>query len=138
MLFFNEIPVRVRYAETDQMGVVHHANYPLYLEMGRTEWLREMGLSYKELELSGIMLPVISMALQYKNSAYYDEVLTVKTSLKKMPTVKLEFDYKISNSDGLVLVEANTILAFVNAATKRPIRCPEYIEEKIAAFSSKL
>ncbi|HAB26578.1 MAG TPA: thioesterase, partial [Xanthomarina gelatinilytica] len=63
---FDEIPIRVRYGETDQMGVVHHGNYALYLEMGRTEWLRKKGISYREMEESGIMLPVVSMSLNYK------------------------------------------------------------------------
>src|SRR5690606_18550860 len=90
---YNEILIRVRYGETDQMGVVHHGNYALYLEMGRTEWLRELGISYKEMEESGVMLPVTSMQLNYKKSARYDEVVKVKTQLKKPPTARIEFEY---------------------------------------------
>tara|TARA_R100001377_G_scaffold39139_1_gene21843 strand:+ start:710 stop:1126 length:417 start_codon:yes stop_codon:yes gene_type:complete len=135
MFFSDEIPIRVRYGETDQMGVVHHGNYALYLEMGRTEWLRKMGLSYNEMEKSGVMLPVISMSLNYKKSALYDEVVKVKTQLKKMPSVKIEFDYEIINSAGEVLVTANTVLAFIDMKSKRPMKCPDYILKKIESFN---
>lgn len=128
---FDEIPIRVRYGETDQMGVVHHANYALYLEMGRTEWLRKKGISYREMEQGGVMLPVVSMALNYKKSALYDDVLKVKTQLKKTPSVRIEFDYEITNEAGEILVAATTVLAFINMKTKRPIKCPDYIFEKI-------
>ncbi|MBU2940638.1 acyl-CoA thioesterase [Lacinutrix sp. C3R15] len=127
----NEIFIRIRYGETDQMGVVHHANYALYLEMGRTEWLRTFGISYSEMEKQGVMLPVISMALKYKKSAYYDEVIKVKTQLKKIPSVKIEFDYVITNEADEILVEASTVLAFINMKTKRPMKCPDYILDKL-------
>ncbi|MEO8933014.1 MAG: thioesterase family protein [Xanthomarina sp.] len=128
---FDEIPIRVRYGETDQMGVVHHANYALYLEMGRTEWMRKKGISYKEMEDKGIMLPVVSMSLNYKKSALYDEIIHVKTLLRKTPSVRIEFDYGITNEAGETLIIANTVLAFIDMKTKRPIKCPDYIFEKI-------
>ena len=130
---YNEISIRVRYSETDQMGVVHHGNYPLYLEMGRTEWLRELGVSYREMEENGVMLPVISMSLNYKKSAQYDEIIKVKTQLKEEPTVKIEFDYIITNLQGEILVEANTVLAFIDMKTMRPIRAPKYIMDAISS-----
>jgi acyl-CoA thioester hydrolase len=113
------------------MGVVHHGNYALYLEMGRTEWLRKKGISYREMEESGIMLPVISMNLNFKKSALYDDVVKVKTQLKKEPSVRIEFDYEITNEAGEILVLASTVLAFIDMKTKRPIKCPDYILEKI-------
>ncbi len=130
-MFFDEIPIRVRYGETDQMGVVHHGNYALYLEMGRTEWLRKKGISYKQMEDDGVMLPVISMNLKFKKSALYDEVIKVKTMLPKLPSVKIEFDYEIYNEKDDLLVSANTVLAFIDMKTKRPIKCPDYILEKL-------
>lgn len=132
---FNEISFRVRYGETDQMGVVYHGNYPQYLELGRVEWLRSLGISYKEMEKSGVMLPVISLCVNYKKSALYDDLITVKTQLKKPPLVKIEFDYEISNETGEILATANTILAFIDMKTNRPIKCPEYILEKIKTIS---
>ncbi|MGJ5642104.1 acyl-CoA thioesterase [Formosa sp. S-31] len=124
---FDEIQIRVRYGETDQMGVVHHGNYALYLELARTEWLRALGISYKEMEEQGIMLPVVSMSLNYKKSAFYDDVLTVKTILKKKPGVRIDFDFEITNEAGELIVLANTVLAFMDMNTKRPIRCPKSI-----------
>ncbi|WP_282597829.1 acyl-CoA thioesterase [Croceivirga thetidis] len=128
---FNSFSFRVRYAETDQMGIVYHGNYAQYLEMGRVEWLRTLGISYKSMEENGIILPVISLQLDFKKSAKYDDLLTVETKLKKMPSVKIEFDYKIYNNNRELLVEANTVLAFMNKARNRPTRCPDYILEKL-------
>lgn len=128
---FNSISFRVRYGETDQMGVVYHGNYAQYLEMGRVEWLRSMGFSYKEMEENGIMLPVFSLFINYKKPALYDDLITVETTLKKRPSVKIEFDYKILNEAQEVLIEAHTVLAFIDMKTKRPIKCPEYLLNKI-------
>ncbi len=127
----SELSFRVRYGETDQMGVVYHGNYPQYLEMARVEWLRAFGISYKDMEESGVKLPVISLQIQYKKPAYYDDVLTVLTSLKKTPQVKIEFDYKILNSDKEILAEANTVLAFMDVAKNKPVRCPDYLLKKL-------
>lgn len=127
----DEIEIRVRYGETDQMGVVYHGNYALYLEMGRIEWLRKLGISYKKMEAEGIMLPVISLHINFKRSACYDDVLKVKTKLKKNPAVRIEFDYEILNSEDELLAEAHTILAFIDMKTKKPRRCPKYILDKL-------
>lgn len=129
---FNEFSFRVRYSETDQMGVVYHGNYAQYLEMGRVEWLRSLGISYKSMEENGIMLPVISLRMDFKKSATYDDLLFVDTRLKKTPSVRIEFDYKIYNEAREILVEANTVLVFIDMKSKRPIRCPEFLLEKIA------
>src|SRR4029078_13147171 len=91
----HELNLRVRYSETDQMGVVYHGNYAQYFEMGRVEWLRNIGVSYKSMEDNGIMLPVVSLNMQYKKSARYDDLLTVKTIFKKLTSVRIEFDYEI-------------------------------------------
>lgn len=128
---FNQISFRVRYGETDQMGVVYHGNYAQYLEMGRVEWLRALGFSYKKMEEEGVILPVISLQINFKKSAVYDDLIRVVTSLKKRPSVKIEFDYKIYNEADEILVEAHTVLAFIDKATKRPMKCPAVILEKI-------
>lgn len=113
------------------MGVVYHGNYAQFFEIGRTEWLREIGITYKSMEDSGIILPVISLQCNYKKSALYDDELTVTTYLKKTPSVKIEFDYKITNQNQELICTGNTVLAFLNKDTKRPIRCPDYILTKI-------
>lgn len=128
----NKFSFRIRYAETDQMGVVYHGNYAQYLEMGRVEWLRDLGITYRSMEESGIILPVIFLQINYKKSAKYDDLITVETKLKNKPLVKIEFDYKIYNVTGELLAEANTILAFMDQATGKPIKCPDYILEKLA------
>ena len=123
----DEIQIRVRYGETDQMGVVYHGNYALYLEIGRIEWLRKLGISYKKMEESGIMLPVVSMSLNFKKSARYDDLINVKTQLKNPPTAKIEFDYEITSENNEVIALANVVLAFIDMKTNRPVRVPQYI-----------
>ncbi|SDQ68927.1 acyl-CoA thioesterase [Flagellimonas zhangzhouensis] len=127
----NSYSFRVRYAETDQMGVVYHGNYAQYFEMGRVEWLRALGVTYKSMEDNGVMLPVISLHIDYKKSALYDDLLTVETQLKSKPMVKIEFDYLLRNEAGELLATGNTVLAFMDKNTGRPIRCPEYILDKL-------
>lgn len=127
----DEIQIRVRYGETDQMGVVYHGNYALYLEMGRIEWLRKLGVSYKSMEENGIMLPVVSLTINYKKSAGYDDVINVKTQLKNRPTAKIEFEYEITNKDGEILTNASTVLVFVDMKTGRPTKAPQYILDLI-------
>ncbi|RBW56730.1 acyl-CoA thioesterase [Tenacibaculum sp. E3R01] len=123
--------IRIRYSETDQMGVVYHGNYAQFFEIGRTEWLRTLGVTYKYMEKTGVMLPVISLNCNFKKSAFYDDFITIKTYLKKTPTVKIEFNYEIVNQDNDILCTGSTSLAFINSETKRPIRCPEYLLNKL-------
>ena len=122
---------RIRYSETDQMGIVYHGNYAQYLEIGRIEWLRERGISYKSMEAEGVILPVVSIQLKYKRSALYDDLITVTSKLKKTPTVKIEFEYEIHNEKGELLVIAETTLAFIDSKKNKPVRCPQYILDKI-------
>ena len=135
-MYKNKTSIRVRYCETDQMGVVHHSNYAHFFEIGRTEWLRALGLSYKKLEENDIMLPVISLSCHFKKSAFYDEIITINTHLKKEPTVKIEFDYTILNEKNEILCTGNTTLAFINALTMKPIRCPESIINKLIKITT--
>ncbi|MBT8181368.1 MAG: acyl-CoA thioesterase [Eudoraea sp.] len=135
-MHFYQFSFRVRYGETDQMGVVYHGNYAQYLEMGRVEWLRDLGISYKSMEENGILLPVISLQLKFVKSAVYDDLITVVTKLKKTPAVRIEFDYEIYNEAGELLVEANTVLAFMNSRTKRPVKCPDYLLNKLLSLDN--
>ena len=127
----DEIEIRVRYAETDQMGVVHHGNYALYLEMARIEWLRKLGISYKIMEENGIGLPVVSLSINFKKSAFYDDVIKVKTQLKKQPTALVNFDYILTNQNDELLCTAEVVLAFMDMKTKRPTRPPKYFLEAL-------
>ena len=123
--------VKVRYAETDQMGVVHHGNYPDYLEIARLDWLDKLGISYKSMEKEGVMLPVYEMHFKYIKSALFDDTLKIVTKLKKTPSVKIEFDYEIYNQDEELLTTASTVLVFMDVESRKPIRCPEYIIDRL-------
>ncbi len=128
---FHELEVRVRYAETDQMGVVYHGNYAQYFEMGRVEWLRNLGLSYAFMEKNGVMLPVVSLTINYKRPARYDDLLRVRTIFKKQESVRIEFDYEIYNEKGELLTTGNSVLVFVDMKTGRPVSPPDYVTEKL-------
>lgn len=123
----HEVQVRVRYSETDQMGVVYHGNYVPYFEIGRVEWLRNQGISYKKMEESGVALPIVSMTINYKKSARYDDLLTIQTRFKKQQTVKIEFECAIYNEAKELLTTADFVLVFVSLKTGRPIAPPDYI-----------
>jgi len=123
--------LRIRYGETDQMGVVYYGNYAQFLEQGRTEWLRELGFSYKWMEENNVLLPVTELLVKYKNPARYDDVISIKTSLRKTPTFKIEFDYEIYNQNEQLLVTAYTALVFINASTRKIMKAPDYLLEKI-------
>ncbi|WP_245577801.1 acyl-CoA thioesterase [Gelidibacter mesophilus] len=127
----HEIQLRVRYAETDQMGMVYYGNYAQYFEVGRVEWLREFGVSYKSMEDEGILLPVVSLNVRYKKSARYDDLIKVKTQLVKMPSATIEFDYEITNESGEILTLGNTVLVFIDVNRNRPTRCPKYLLDKL-------
>ncbi|MEE9408991.1 MAG: thioesterase family protein [Polaribacter sp.] len=120
---------RIRYSETDQMGVVYHGNYAQFFEMGRTEWLRSLGVTYKDMEISGVMLPVISINFKFIKPALYDDILTIYTFLKKKPMVKIEFDYEIKNQNDELICTGNSVLAFMSSKTMKPMKCPDYLLE---------
>jgi acyl-CoA thioester hydrolase len=126
--------VRVRYAETDKMGYVYYGNYTQYYEVGRVEALRSLGTSYKEMEDSGVMLPVYTCNLKYLKPALYDDLLVIKTTIRELPTLKITFDYEIYNQKNELLNTGNTTLVFINMSTNKPCRAPESFLEKISKF----
>ena len=127
--------VRVRYGETDQMGVVYHANYAKYFEIGRTEWLRHLGITYASMEENGVMLPVILLKIDYKKSAKYDDVLSIKTKLLEVPNVRIKFYYEILNDREEILVSGQTDLVFIDMKRNRPTKCPSYLLDKLQKIS---
>jgi acyl-CoA thioester hydrolase len=133
-MYITETQVRVRYGESDRMGYAYYGNYPLYYEVGRTEMLRNLGLTYKELEDDGIILPVINLQSNYLLPAFYDDLLTVKTCLKELPSVRIKFDYEVYNQRGEKLNYGETTLVFTDAKTRKPRRPPEYFMEKVKIF----
>ncbi len=128
------IAIRVRYSETDRMGFVYYGNYATYFEVARVELLRSVGVNYKELEDSGIALPVLEFKIKYIKPAFYDEVLTVKIKVNELPGIRIKFNYETLNSEGVLLNIAETTLVFVNTKTMKPTMIPEYVLEKIRPF----
>ena len=124
------IKIKVRYCETDQMGLVHHGSYINYFEEARISWISNLGFSYSEMEKSGIILPVSKLNVSYLRPAYFDDVLVVNVELAELPTSRLIFNYTIKNKDEIV-VTGTTVLAFLNKETKKPVRCPDYMLEKV-------
>ena len=123
--------LRVRYSETDQMGIVYYGNYAQYLEQGRTDWLRSLGFTYKYMEEHQVMLPVINLNIDYKKPAKYDDLLTIKTSLLEIPSIKIKFYYEIQNQNNELLVTATTSLVFLDSITRKLIKAPNYLLEKL-------
>ena len=122
---------RVRYAETDQMGVVHHGNYALYFEMARIEWLRQIGVSYKEMEESGVILPVVNMTTNYHHPLEYDDQITITTRLVKLPTASMVFHFEIFNENKKLCSSAEVTLVFLDHQSRKPMRCPVELFELI-------
>ena len=125
------IKIKVRYCETDQMGLVHHGSYINYFEEARISWISNLGFSYNEMEKSGIILPVSKLNVSYLRPAYFDDELLVNVELAELPTSRLIFNYTIKNKDEVV-VTGTTVLAFLNKETKKPVRCPDYMLEKVS------
>lgn len=123
-MFTAEVSFRVRYGETDRMGYVYYGNYAEFYEVGRVEALRELGWNYKDMEDSGILLPVHTFSIKYHKPAFYDDLLTIKTSIREMPRARIRFDYECYNEKGELLNEGETTLVFVSSETKRPCGIP--------------
>lgn len=127
-----ETKVRVRYGETDQMGFVYYGVYAQYYEVGRVELLRSLGISYKKIEDMGFALPVVSMKIQYKKPALYDDNLVVKTTIKEIPeSTRIIFHYEIYNERSELLNFGEVVLVFLNKETKKPCIVPKVILEKL-------
>jgi acyl-CoA thioester hydrolase len=129
-----ETQIRVRYAETDQMGYVYYGNYPMYYEVARVECLRSLGYSYKKLEEEGIMMPVLENNSKYIEPARYDDLLTIKLSIPKPPGVKIAFEYDFLNEEGKMIHQGKTLLAFINKETRRPSRPPKIMLDLLNPF----
>lgn len=129
-----ETQIRVRYGETDKMGIVYHGNYPQYLEIGRTALMRDLGFTYSRIEEMGYILPVRTMKINFMEPGYYDEVLTLKTYLKSMPTVRIKFDYELFNQNMELMSTAEIMLAFVDNISRRPVKPPQEFIEAVSKF----
>ncbi len=124
--------VRVRYAETDKMGVVYYANYLVWFEVGRTDWLRETGVTYRSMEADGIQLPVIEAHCEYRQGARYDDDVDIRTTGRKLSPVRIQFDYDlVRRADGVVLATGHTVHATIDR-NGRPTRMPDRVKDLFA------
>jgi len=128
-MYASETQIRVRYSETDKMGYVYYGNYPTYYEVARTEALRKLGTTYNELEESGVMMPVVDLKIKYLKAAFYDDLLTIRTTVKEVPDKHMQFFYEVYNEAGVLLNTAETTLVFVSADTMRRVRCPQWMQD---------
>lgn len=134
-MFTSETKVRVRYAETDQMNVVYHGNYAQYFEVGRVESIRQLGLSYKDVEASGVIMPVIEWTAKFIRPAHYDDLLTVRTSIKKWPVdYRIEFHQEVFNEHGKLLTTGKVLLYFLTADTRETTAMPEQMARTLRPY----
>jgi len=133
-MYTSETFVRVRYGETDQMGYVYYGNYAMYYEVGRVESLRQLGLTYKELEEMGVMMPVLENKSNYHQAALYDDHLKIVTTIKERPSVRICFTYAIYNEVGKLVHSGETHLAFVNKKSGKPCRPPQIFMDVLKPY----
>ena len=134
MSYVYEYRHRVRYRECDPMGVVYHTHYLDYFEAGRTEALRDLGVRYRDLEDSGIIMPVVEANVRYRAPAHYDDVIVVAVSFPEPPSVRVPITYAVRREgDDDVLAEGDTTLCFMDAERRRPIRAPEAVRDTFAS-----
>ena len=126
---------RVRYGETDRMGYLYYGHYAQYYEIGRAEMIRDLGLTYKDMEEKvGIMMPVVSMNIRFVRPAKYDELLSIKTTLRKLPGQFITFDMQIFNEKEELVNGGTVRLCFVNMKTQETVNAPDYLLEKLKPY----
>ncbi|NOT74986.1 MAG: acyl-CoA thioesterase [Cyclobacteriaceae bacterium] len=133
-MYKTETLIRVRYSETDQMQYVYYGNYASYYEVARVEALRQLGLTYKEMEAMGIIMPVLENHSEFLAPALYDELLKVIVTIPEKPSVRIRFHYEIFNEQQKLIHKGETLLAFVNQRTGRPCRPPEAFQTVLAPY----
>jgi acyl-CoA thioester hydrolase len=133
-MYAHETKIRVRYSETDQMGYVYNGNYATYYEIGRTEMLKSLGMNYKKMEESGVMLPLLEMKSKFIKPAYYDQEITIKTTVKELPGIRMNFEYELYNDDQELINIGSTTLVFFDMVKKKPCQPPRYFMDNIVHF----
>lgn len=133
----DELQLRPRYGEVDKMGYVYHANYVSYCHQARTELLRKLGIHDRLLEENKVMLPVISFEINYKKPAHYDELLTIKTTIREMPEVRFNFEFEIRNEKNTLLSTAKSTVVFVDTKNRFPKGAPDFVEKALKKHFDK-
>ena len=135
-MYQSETSIRVRYGETDQMGYVYYGFYAMYYEVARVEALRQLGVTYKEIEAMGVIMPVLENKSRYLLPGRYDELLRIVTTIREKPSVRIVFEYEIFNEENKLIHQGETKLAFVDQKTNRPCRPPVTMEKILEPFFS--
>ena len=130
-MIHHEHQLRVRYGETDQMGNVYYGNFALYLEEARTAMIRELGISYKEMEANGFMLPVVEFHMKYRRAAHYDDLLTIRSEIREFPERMLVVHSSVYNEEGTFLSDGVVKLMFVNKESMKPTKAPDYFRQQL-------
>jgi acyl-CoA thioester hydrolase len=133
-MYTSETRIRIRYAETDPMGYAYYGYYAMYYEVARVESLRQLGMTYKELEAMGTMMPVLENNSKFFSPALYDDEIKIVTVIRDRPGVRIKFEYDIYNGDGKLIHQGETFLAFVNKITGKPCRPPEVFMKLLQPF----
>ncbi len=134
-LFTTETTIRIHYALTDQMGIVYHGHYAQFYEIGRTEAIRSLGYTYKDIEAMGVIMPVVDIHSKFLRPAKYDDLITVKTTLREMPVHhKIVFHSEIYNHDGDLLNIGDVTLYFMEVNTMKRIEMPAILKEKVSKY----
>ena len=133
-MFTSEFKFRVRYSETDRMGYVYYGIYASYFEVARVEALRELGITYKEMEDDGIILPVYHYEVKFHKPSFYDDELTVKTSIRSLPEARIVFAYETFNQKKELVNTAQTTLVFIDRKTNKPCHAPPHVEEALKKY----
>lgn len=133
-MFTYETKIRVRYGETDQMGYMYYGNYAAFFEVARTEMLRSLGMTYKSMEEKGVMMPVLEMHCKYLKPARYDEEITIKVTVEKMPGIRMFFRYELYNEESELIHVGETTLAFIDMKRNRPCLPPDDFQNRLKPF----
>ena len=134
-MYVSTTQTRVRYGETDQMGIVYYGNYAQYFEVGRVESMRQLGYSYKEMEADGVILPVVELHIKYLRSAVYDDLLTIKTTLQEIPhDHRITFLQEVFNEAGKLLTSGHVVLYFLDNITRKRTIMPKELKDKLAPY----
>lgn len=137
-MFVHETKVRVRYAETDKMGYLYYGNYPSYYEVGRVEAMRFLGIRYRDLEdIHHIMMPVMSLNMRYVRPAYYDDLLTIKTYIRKLPLQNITYHHEIFKENGSLVNGGSVKLCFVNMQDNKTVSTPSLLIDKLTPYFDK-
>lgn len=134
-MYITTTPIRVRYAETDQMDIVYHGNYAQYFEVARAESIRQLGFTYKDMEAAGVIMPIVEIQFKFLRPAHYDDLISVKTTLRELPSNhRIEFHQEVFSETGKLLTVGHVVLYFLDSKTRERTVMPAQLRERLEPF----